>query len=126
MPLHDYECSLCGETFEEIVDWNIRTVACPVCGGTSFRIYKKFNGIANTAPDWLKDTLAVVDKDGGSHCKEFLKHPNRDNYKNWLKKEGLRPIDHGERLIKREADTSAIRKKVKENFASKNAITVRG
>lgn len=126
MTLHDYQCENCSNVHEHLAAWDSYFCTCPQCGGTSTRIYSKFNGIKNNAPDWMKDTLKVVDKEGGKHCQEFLKHPTRDTYKNWMKGEGLRPIEHGEKLAKPDKDTSGIRKRVKENFVKSNSITVRG
>lgn len=126
MPLHDHKCQGCGRSFEEFVKWDERIITCGVCGGTAIRVYNSFRGISNSAPTWMKDTVAVVDKDGGSHCQEFIKHQTRDTYKNWMRGEGLRPIEPGEKLVKPKADTSDIRKKVKENFRRRNTITVRG
>lgn len=127
MPLHDYKCSDCGFVHEEIVSWDERFATCPACRSQSKRIYLSFNGIEHGAPDWMHDTLEVVDKDGGAHCQEFLRHPNRDNYKNWMKGEGLRPMEEGEMSVKRKKrDTAPIRKKVLEKFKKDNAIQVRG
>jgi len=125
MPLHDYRCSSCEHNFEEFVKWDQYCVACPVCGQQAKRMYQCFNGMKSENPTWLYDTLKVVDKDGGKHCQEFLKNPNRDNYKNWMKGEGLRPIEKGEKLRSKEIDTSGIRSAVHNKFKTDNAITIR-
>jgi len=124
--MHDYHCNYCNNTFEDYVEWDQYKVVCPTCGETAVRVYVNFKGIKNTSPTWMKDTLKVVDKEGGPHCQEFLKHQNRDTYNNWMKGEGLRPIEQGEKLAKPVIDTSGIRKKVKEKFVKDNSITVRG
>lgn len=127
MPLHDHQCEWCGCIHEEFVAWNERTCGCPICGETSHRVYLQFKGIKHDSPDWLKDTLQVVDKDGGQHCRDFLKNPSRANYQSWMKGEGIRPMEEGEGIKnKKKVDTAPIRKRVKENFKKKNSIEVRG
>ena len=51
------------------------------------------------SPDWIKSITEVVDKDSNKpHCKAFLKNPTRDNYKAWMKGEGVRHMESGENL----------------------------
>lgn len=126
MPLHDHECVNCGHQHEEIIEWDNYSCLCPKCESTSVRIYKRFNGIQQDAPDWLKSVTEVVDKEGGPHCQQFLKHQNMSNYKAWMKGEGLRPFEQGEPMERKKADTSKLRKEVKQSFRDKNTITVRG
>jgi len=125
MPLHDYHCNACDLVFEEIVKWDERQVKCPNCQGASFRVYLNFKGIEKSTPDWLYDTLEVVDKDGEQHCQDFLKHPTKGTYKNWMKGEGLRPMEEGESMKKKSRDTSNIRRMVHEKFRKDNTIEVR-
>jgi hypothetical protein len=41
----------------------------------------------------------VVDKDPSkAHCREFLKNPTRHNYQEWMRGEGLRPMEDGEHM----------------------------
>lgn len=130
MPLHDHECTKCGYEHEEFIEWDIHSCLCPACGGMSVRVYIKFNGIKHDAPNWLKDTLEVVDKDGGKHCQDFLKHPNRRNYKGWMKGEGLRPLEEGEKLRRGPNKKEKAKRRtehlhtLKTNFKKRNAITV--
>ena len=125
MPLHNYECD-CGTSFEAVVEWDEYTVKCFVCGASCNRVYTEFNGIKHDAPDWVQGVLEVVDKDGGPHCQEFLKHPTRSNRKNWMNKEGLRSYDMGEGIKREKRDTSGLRKGVHESFRRNNTINVRG
>ena len=83
MPIHDYKCTYCDHESEEVVKWDEYKILCSVCGGPAKREYKSFNGIKKEDPDWLNQTLEVVDKDGGAHCQEFLKHPTRRSYNGW-------------------------------------------
>ena len=130
MPLHDHECKECGHEHEELIEWDNHSCLCPMCGGTSIRVYRQFNGIKHDAPDWLKDTLEVVDKDGGHHCQNFLNRPNRRNYESWMKGEGLRPMEEGEKLKKGPTKKEKAERRtrhlheLKTNFKKRNAITI--
>lgn len=125
MPLHDHSCPDCCIIFEAFVKWNERESRCPDCGKMAPRAYLNFNGIKKEDPNWLNKTLEVVDKDGGPHCQEFLKYPNRKNYNSWLKGEGLRPLEEGESMKLKKRDTSDLRKRVTEKFRKDNALTVK-
>jgi len=127
VPLHDNYCNSCGYTFEELVKWDEYSVKCPNCNGMAFRVYINFNGIEKSTPDWMYSTLEVVDKDGGQHCQDFLKHPTQGTYKSWLKGEGLRPMEEGEStsINRKKPDTSGIRKAVHEKFRKDNTIEVK-
>jgi rubrerythrin len=102
MILHDHWCKFCGTSFEEFVNWDQRQVPCPNCGKPADRYYK--SGCANTIPidaAWIKTLHEVVDKDSKEpHCTEFLKSPTRENYHNWMKGEGIRHMDPGEKLYR--------------------------
>lgn len=124
MPVHDHQCTECGYIFEEVVKWDEYIKKCPKCDGPAKRVYLTFNGIKKEDPNWLNDTLEVVDKDGGAHCQEFLKHPTRSTYKNWMKGEGLRPFEKGESTKFKKKDTSDIRKQVMDKFKRDNTITI--
>lgn len=125
MPIHDYKCTYCGHESEEIVKWDEYKIPCMMCGGSAKREYKSFNGIKKEDPNWLGETLEVVNKDGGAHCQEFLKHPTRRNYDSWLKGEGLRPLERGESTKLKKRDTSSLRKRVTDKFKKDNVLTVR-
>jgi len=73
-------------------------IGCPVCNGKAYKIISiPGSNLASESPDWIKSITEVVQKDGGQHCQEFLKNPTRDNYKNWMNKEGVRHLEPGER-----------------------------
>lgn len=125
MPLHDHSCPDCHTIFEALVKWDERKCSCPDCGKMVPRSYLSFNGIKKEDPNWLNDTLEVVNKDGGTHCQEFLKHPTRRTYNSWLKGEGLRPLERGESTKLKNRDTSGLRKRVMDRFKKDNVIKVR-
>ena len=96
-----------------------------MCGGRAKRVYLNFNGIKKEDPMWLNGTLEVVNKDGGPHCQDFLKNPNRSNYKSWMKGEGLRPLEEGESTKLKKRDTSDLKNRVMNKFNKNNRLTVR-
>lgn len=125
--LHDHWCKFCGTSFEELVNWDQREIPCPNCGKTAERYFK--SGCANNMPvdaAWLKTLHDVVDKDRGKpHCAKFLKSPTRENYQKWMKGEGIRHIERGERLAKPEAfDASAHADKVMELRQARERIEI--
>ncbi len=123
--LHDYWCKFCGTSFEQIVNWDQRQVPCPACGKMADRYYK--SGCANTMPidaAWIKSLHDVVDKDSTKpHVTEFLKHPTRDNYQNWMKGEGIRHVEQGEKIARPEPFDEARRaRKIMEHRMQNNRI----
>jgi len=126
MIIHDYMCR-CGYEFEVVVKWDEYTAHCPICENDAKRVYKGFKGIAHEEVEWLKDTLEVVDKEGGQHCQDFLNHPSRRNYKAWMKGEGLRPMEEGEKIKRgtRKEKKAQRRKRMnglKDKFKAREAI----
>lgn len=111
MPIYDYQCEMCGLTEEHYVDPTNRMLPCPRCGCWARRIFSSGHTFANQGtniysenPAWLKDTIQIVDKEGGQHCQEFIRNPTRENYHNWMKGEGLRPLERGEKGGKSKSD----------------------
>jgi hypothetical protein len=98
MIIADFECQACGNISEEICNSGKKRGACPECGKPSKRIIsfgKVYTG--NQDAPWLKSVLEVVDKESPKrHVQNFVKNPTRDNYKAWMKGEGIRPADHTE------------------------------
>ena len=109
MIIRDFECEQCNSIHEEIVDVEDEFHVCLECGGISHKIIT--NGhvyMGNENSDWIKSVLEVVDKESDApHTREFLKHPNRSNYKAWMKGEGIRPFDAGEKPRKPEIPSDA-------------------
>jgi len=98
MPLYDYECQTCGLVEEHIAAMNEEIVEL-TCGHPGWRIIS-ISGVntANQDADWIRSVCDVVDKDPSKpHCREFIKNPTRENYMKFLKGEGLRPMEPGEK-----------------------------
>lgn len=100
MLVHDYECRNCGNIFEYYIadSNNIPDITpCPVCNNGAYLVFLKAGTPITDAP-WIRSVTEVVDKDPSKrHCQEFLKNPTRDNYKIWIRKEGFRHIEAGEK-----------------------------
>lgn len=83
---------------------------------------------ANENPGWIASVLEVVDKDSKvPHVAEFRKNPTRSNYKEWMKKEGLRHLEPGEETYRKpqEPDMSKTHKEVWEKHRKRNTLEVR-
>lgn len=132
MPIYDYLCDSCGHEFEAFGNHEDTHTKCPECGESSHRLCTCTGGhMSNEDAAWIRSVKEVVDKDGGAHCQAFLKDPTRSNYKNWMKGEGLRPLEPGEEKMKRvsEKERKATHKRLTEYAAKKlkerRSITVR-
>ena len=129
--LNDYECKLCGFVFEamtfgdELNPEGNDIIYCKRCGGYTKRLISVpgVNTYNQDAP-WIRSVREVVDKDGGPHCQEFLKHPTRDNLNNWMKVEGVRHFEKGEPIKPTPTDTSKIEKEVWEKHRKRHRIEV--
>ena len=111
MPLYDYECPQCGKTGEAITRIG-EDIICD-CGSKAKRLVSKPAAVNNQDVPWIRSVREVVSKDSGKrHCEEFLHHPTRINYQNWMKGEGIRPLDNGEKAKKSD-------KKVRHNQITK-------
>lgn len=124
MPIYDYECSKCGKIRERFANMDTRYLKCPKCGGNSKRIISAagvYTG--NDDATWLKSVREVV----GSETREgraFLKDPSRSNYKRWMNKKGLRPLESNEPMKPPPPDMTGIQRKVLENWQKRNRIEV--
>ena len=128
MILKDFKCKTC----DEITEFLVRTdpvpgqQVCPICNGYAEKIFS----VSFTAPvdsAWVSSVLEVVDKHSTDpHCTEFLKHPTRSNYKNWMKGEGLRPLEPGEKVKRpnQKARRERTKKVLLDNHMERNAITI--
>lgn len=123
MPLYQYECEECGLVIEQVfkIKRCPRNIECPKCKGKARKIIC-IPGSDNTkeSPDWVKSICEVVDKEGGTHCQQLLKDPTRKNLENWMKVEGVRHFEPGEKLSRPKAPdistiTDAIVKKRKKD-----------
>ena len=131
MPLYDYECSRCGyieEFMADSDDFNVQ--CCPQCSHGMVRIVSLGRG--NSMPvdcDWIADAREVVNKNPKSQKpedREFLKFPSRQNYKNWMKANGLRHLEPGEKAMPDKPDMNKFKAEQKDalnkKFARDNAI----
>ena len=129
MPLYDMHCSKCEHTFEVIAKIDEEVLPCPKCKANSKRIISVSGpNCANDDAGWISSVLEVVDKDSTApHVVEFRKNPTRENYKNWMKKEGLRHLEPGEETYRKpqEPDMSKIHKEVWEKHRKRNTLEVR-
>ena len=128
MPLYDHECPHCGMIFEAFAEVDQQIIPCPHCCGIKAKRVISWTGAytSNQDADWIRSVREVVDKDGGPHCQEFLKDPTRDNYRKWMKGEGLRPLEPGEKPMKPEpVSFDHLHKKMQERGRERNRLTVR-
>ena len=126
--LVDFECIRCGHIFEEIVESSIDLQMCQKCFMLAKRIITpSATYLGNQDADWIKSVREVVDKEGGCHSQEFLKNPTRDNYKRWMKSDGLRPLDKGEGPTKpAPVDMQQLTDKTFDLHRKRTRIEVRG
>ena len=105
MPIYDYLCPNDHE-FEAIARIEERALHCPECGREAVRILRAGGtNLSNEAAPWLRSVLEVVEKDSTKpHVVEFLKNPTRSNYKAWMRGEGIRHLEPGEKPRKEELD----------------------
>ncbi len=98
-PLYDYCCDNCNMVEESLQPMEVKVIKCIHCGGRAYRIISsRAQNCFNDDAPWIRSVLEVVDKDSKApHVVEFLTHPTRTNYKNWMKGEGLRHLEPGER-----------------------------
>lgn len=97
MPLYDFECADCGRITETFAGLEETVIVC-VCGRPTRRIIS-ISGqyLGNQDAPWLRSVLDVVDRESTKpHVREFIANPSRENYKKWMKGEGVRPMDHKE------------------------------
>lgn len=129
MLLKDYECGSCGSVEEVFMEWKDMPDfrICPACGCASTKTIT----LNHTAPvdcSWIGTVSEVVDKSPNApvHCKEFLKHPTRANYKSWMRGEGLRPLESGEKstVVDKTARRKKIKKGILEKHMERNAVSV--
>ena len=132
MPLYDFECPS-GHVTEEVCHHKQKKLKCR-CGKMAKRIITASGpSMLNEKPAWLKSVVEVADHDNPArHVQEFIKHPTRETYRNWMKGEGIRPMDHTEhggppRAHKPpEVDTSRIKAEVMRKLQERRRIEVQG
>jgi len=130
MILSDFECPKCGAITEELIESSTSVRPCK-CGGQARRIISLGRVyLGNQDAAWIKSVIDVVDKKSDkAHVKEFLRNPTRTNYKNWMKKEGLRPADESVRggpptREVKPVDMSRVHREVYEKYRKRNSLEV--
>lgn len=122
MPLYDFRCESCGRTFEELGAADAPAPACPGCGGGTSRLVSVGRGYRTDA-DWIASVTAVADKDSRApHVRAFLAQPTRRTYREWMRGEGIRPLEDGEGERPRDAGRETarrVRREVRERFAAR-------
>jgi len=130
IPLFDFECPKCGNIEERIVHHSVGFVKCSKCqkGASKKIISVSGTNCFNDDSPWVRTVLEVVDKDSKApHVVEFRKNPTRQNYKNWMKGEGLRHMEPGEerKPYTKDVDTTKLNKEVWEAHRERNRMVVR-
>lgn len=125
MPIYDHECQQCGKIFEAISPYFLETIQCD-CGGLAKRIISCGRVYtANEDASWLKTVPEVINKDTTNPiAKEFIKNPTRQNYKAWMKSEGLRPLENNEPTKPKPTDLNPIRKEVWRKHQRRHRIEI--
>ena len=128
-PIYEVRCELCGQEYEVLTGLDNRSTSCRFCGtGTTERIPSvRGPNCSNENAGWLRSVLEVVEKDsiGKPHVAEFLRDPNRRTYKAWMKGEGLRPLEPGEKHKKEDIDISRHADKLMQMRQERNRIHIR-
>lgn len=124
MPVYDYQCDdhSCGMTFEAIAGVN-EIVECPNCGFTCTRLIS-VSGVntANQDADWIRSVTEVVDKESPKpEAQEFLRRPTRENMHNWMRAEGVRHYEKGERTRPDAPDMSKVHDHVMRQYQERHA-----
>jgi len=127
VPLYDYACDHC-DTVREMsfrISEKPTGVLCPGCNG-ELRQVPAIGCIQGDEAEWIKSVTDIVDREGGRHCQEFIQSPTRSNWRNWMKGEGVRPIEEGEKPAKpKKVNRRALAEKVYQNHRKHKTIEVR-
>jgi len=130
MPVYDYECAACGHIHERIEEADDQlSKPCPACElAVAVRIISCGNSayIGNQDAPWLKSVREVVG-DETREGREFLRDPTRANYRAWMDRKGLRPLEPGEKggkQQKREIVSQRMVAKLAELHRQRTALKV--
>ena len=126
MPVYDFECQKCGYISEAITDIHQRRIVCPECKNIACRIISASGQYcSNEDAEWLKSVREVV----GNETREgraFLKDPTRANYKAWMQRKGLRPLEPGEKPQKPAPfNLETLHKEVARRHFERKSINIR-
>ena len=118
-PMFDYSCQ-CGNIEEKMESSDVDIIKCSKCGANAKKIIS-VSGVhtANQDSVWVRSVREVVEKNSGKpHCEEFLKNPTRENYNRWMKGEGLRHLEPGEKTQK--PDEGVVHRRVTKEVYGKH------
>jgi len=129
IPLYDFKCTKCGNIDERIEHHTAELVGCSKCKGVAKKIISvRGPNCSNDNSQWVRSVLEVVDKDSKApHVVEFRKNPTRQNYRKWMKGEGLRHLEPGEenKPYPAPADLTQLHKEVWAAHRARNRMVVR-
>ena len=129
LPIYEMRCPGCGHEFEAIAKVDEVLLACPKCKNELAVRVPAVRGpnCFNDSAGWLPSVLEVVEKDSTKpHVQAFLKDPTRANYKAWMKGEGIRPLENGEKHEKFKLDVDRHASLVMKEKIRRERLEVRG
>ncbi len=96
MPLYEFHCSICGFSADYITSMGTELVCCPNCQGEASKQFSFGSSYAvREDGEWFPSVLEVIDKESRDPIdREFLKNPNRKNYRAWMQHHGLRHVEN--------------------------------
>lgn len=127
--LFDYECPQCQTIEEHMVAAHDEVVSCEKCGAVMAKVFVSAGSRLPDDAAWIKTVLEVVAKDSTKPAtREFLRNPTRENMRRWMKAEGVRHLEDGEKpaRIDYEADHRRRTEYAERRHFERRAITVRG
>jgi len=122
MPLYDFACQTCGRVFEAMAAMDAGDGLC-ACGGAAKRLVSVGTAYRADA-DWIESVTAVVEKGSDKpHTRAFLAAPCRTTYRQWMRGEGIRPMEAGEfRPAPEPAPATSVRHDVWERFKARRGL----
>ncbi len=102
MPLYDFQCRNCGFIFEAFAKYEEHARPCPECRHPfATRVISCGSSFLRPDAVWLESVKTVVDKESTKpETRAFLETPTRENWRRWMKAEGIRPLEEGEKPAK--------------------------
>ena len=130
MPIYQLQCIRCGNEFEIMAAISEKEFFCRKCrNGLAIKIPSvRGPNCSNDHISWGPSVLEVVDKDSKKpHVLAFRKDPtSKTLYKAWMKGEGLRPFENGEKSDKFKFDAERHAGKIMEEKIKRERYEVRG
>jgi hypothetical protein len=125
MPVYDHLCE-CGHITEAIMPVDVEATDCAKCGKRSVRIIScSGQNCANEDAAWIRSVLEVVDHSSTErHTREFISNPTRENYRRWMKGEGLRHLESGEKQRREKPDMNKIHREVMQRAVERRRIEI--